>query len=81
MKKLFLIPALLFALTSCEKDEKDEITTLNQKADVKQQLQGEWSNDYKSILYYNDAGEVAFSDIDSLYLDVRHTFSGDNMHI
>lgn len=72
----------LFLLSSCDKDEdEDKITTINQKADVKTDLQGEWSNYYKSVLYYNDAGEVAFSDIDSLYLDVRHTFQGDNMHI
>ena len=72
----------LFLFSSCDKEEEeDEITTINQKVDVKNALQGEWSNHYKSVLYYNDAGEVAFSDIDSLYLDVRHTFSGDKMDI
>ncbi|WP_299823680.1 hypothetical protein [uncultured Pontibacter sp.] len=82
MKKLFLIPAALFLLSSCDKDDNEnEITTLNQKGEVKVELQGEWSNNYKSVLFYNDAGQVAHRDIDSAYLDVRHTFAGDNMHI
>lgn len=81
MKKLFIIPAALFLFASCDKDNENEITTLNEKGEVKVQLQGEWSNNYKSILYYNDAGQVAHRDIDSAYLDVRHTFAGDNMVI
>lgn len=81
MKKLFLIPAALFLLSSCEKEDENQLTTLNQKADVKMQMQGEWSNNYKSTHFYNDAGNIAYKEVDSLYLDVRHTFSGDNMHI
>ncbi|GAB3196735.1 hypothetical protein ABID22_003457 [Pontibacter aydingkolensis] len=81
MKKLLIIPTLLFLLTSCDKDNENEMTTLNQKAEIKMQMQGEWSNNYKSVHFYNMAGEIAHKDIDSLYLDVRHTFAGDNMHI
>lgn len=79
MKKILFVPALLLLLlTSCDDKDKEEVT-LNEKTNVKLQLQGDWSNNFRTTEYYNDAGEVAHKD--TATADVRFRFDESNMEI
>lgn len=78
MKRLLLVPALLALLASCDTKDKEEVT-LNEKTELKLQLQGDWVNRSQTSDYYNDAGQVAHTD--SAAADVRFHFEGNKMDI
>ncbi|MCJ8163330.1 hypothetical protein MKJ04_00645 [Pontibacter sp. E15-1] len=78
MKRFLLVPALVLLLASCDNKDKEEVV-LNEKTNVKQELQGDWSNSFQTTNYYNDAGQVAHKDTSTT--DVRFHFEGSKMEI